>query len=208
MRALLHFLAFSIHFITWTSAANAARMDSQPAPNKDFYTIFPKNGTDTSKTGDYIKNIIGTDDIKPWTNLQQQLISWTVEASTSEVGQLQGYGDIESVVLFNPPVPPEGSSISTESKATIRDLDSDEQLPKRDAPPNEIVGYIVYPRDGKNKTATDQTDKNLQQLLGPDDHGPGQVFDGALHFWTVGNSKSFFVFLYCEQNSGGVANHS
>lgn len=176
-------------------------MDSQPAPNKNFYTIFPKNSTDTSKTGDYIKNIIGTDDIQPWTNLQQQLISWTVEASTSEVGQLQGYSDIESVVIFNPPVPPEGPSVS------IRDLDSDKQLSKRDAPPNEVVGYIVCPREGKNKTVTDQTDENLQQMLGPDYHGPGEIYDGALQFWAVGKSKSYFVFLYCKRISSGVANH-
>lgn len=166
-------------------------MDSLPAPNKDFYTIYPKNGTDTSKTGDYITGIVGNDDLQPWTNLQQQLISWTVEASPNEAEQLRGYGDIESVGLFIPPKPPGNSSTSANLTMVTRamNLDSDAQLSKGDQPPNEGVGYVVHPHDGSDKAATDQTDKNLKQLLGGDYQGPGIIINDQVAFWQIKNGE-------------------
>jgi hypothetical protein len=61
----------------------------QPAPGKAFYQIFPTENTDTSQTSDFIKRIVHTEDLLPWTDVNDNLIHWTVEASPEEASQMQ-----------------------------------------------------------------------------------------------------------------------
>lgn len=164
-------------------------MDRQPAPGRSFYTISPKSDIDTSQTADFIKQIIGAsaDDLLPWTNPQEQLISWTVEASPDEVAQLKGYADIDRVIEFSPEEQPTQSSIPAVVPRAVRDIaePAAERLSERD-----VTGsYAIFPRDGKDKTATDKTQQNLQQFLGADNLDPPVMCKNEVLFWAADNSK-------------------
>jgi hypothetical protein len=102
MQSRLQFFIFVFCLASCILSANLPRLESQPSPGKSFYTIFPKNNTDTSKTGDFVKQIVGTEDLLPWTSVSEQLISWTVEASPEEVSKLQENTDIDRVTEFHP----------------------------------------------------------------------------------------------------------
>jgi hypothetical protein len=78
----------------------------QPAPGKAYYTVFPKSGTDVSTTGDFIKEVVGTQDLLPWSDVSDQLMHWTVEATLDQVSQLQDNSGIDHVTEFDPPAPP------------------------------------------------------------------------------------------------------
>lgn len=106
--------------ISCALASNLPRLDRQPTPGNTFYTIFPKNGTETSKTSDFVKDIVGTDDLLPWTNLKDQLISWTVEASPDEASKLRAYPDVESVVEFHPPEQPTSANVNARDTAAVQ----------------------------------------------------------------------------------------
>jgi hypothetical protein len=85
---------------------NGSQSAPQPTPGGKYYTVFPKNGTDISKTGDYIKELIGAVDLLPWSDVNDQLMHWTVEASPDQVSQLQGNTVIDHVTEFDPKAPP------------------------------------------------------------------------------------------------------
>jgi len=106
----LQFVLSLLCLVSCILAANLPRLDSQSAPQpalgKLYYTVFPKNDADTSKTGDFIKQIVGAEDLLPWTDVKGQLMHWTVEASPEEVSQLQGNTGIDHVDEFHPPTPP------------------------------------------------------------------------------------------------------
>lgn len=103
MQSRLQLFLFIFCLASSVLTANLPRLDSQPSPGKSFYTIFPKNNADTSKTGDFVKQLVGTEDLLPWTSVNETLISWTVEASPEEVSKLQENTDIDRVTEFNPP---------------------------------------------------------------------------------------------------------
>lgn len=183
MRSLLPFFISIICLVSYTIATNLPRLDRQPSPGKAFYTIFPKNGTDTSKSREFIKSIVGTEDLLPWTNLREQLLSWTVEASPDEVTLMRNYADIEKVVSY-PMEPPAESSISRHSPRTSR----------RNAAntPVQINGYGVFPKNGENKDETDALELLLKQLLGADNVEPPFKFDDEVDdvtYWLIQNSK-------------------
>jgi hypothetical protein len=110
MRSFLQFVLSVLCLVSCILAANLLRYDSQsapqPTPGKTYYTVFPKNGTDISKTGDFIKELVGAGDLLPWSDVNDQLMHWTVEASPDQVSQLQGNTGIDHVTEFNPPAPP------------------------------------------------------------------------------------------------------
>jgi hypothetical protein len=110
MRSFLQFVLSVLCLVSCILAANLPRYDSQsapqPTPGKTYYTVFPKNGTDISKTGDFIKELVGAEDLLPWSDVNDQLMHWTVEASPDQVSQLQGNTGIDHVTEFNPPAPP------------------------------------------------------------------------------------------------------
>ncbi|RSL86760.1 hypothetical protein CEP52_015739 [Fusarium oligoseptatum] len=68
-----------------------------PKKGKDLYTVFPKQGTDTTVTMEFIKSTVNNHDLRPWTDVCGQLMSWTVEASPSQVSHLEGHGSIDRV---------------------------------------------------------------------------------------------------------------
>ncbi|RDL36626.1 uncharacterized protein BP5553_05978 [Venustampulla echinocandica] len=154
----------------------------QPSPGKAFYTIFPKKGTETSKSSEFVKNIVGTD-LLPWTNLQEQLISWTVEASPDEVTLMRNYDDIEKVVPYPMEPPAQPGTPRTVPRTGRRDVAEN---------PPTVHGYFVFPKDGKNKDETDKTELFLQQLFGAEHIEPPFRFDDedeGLLYWLVENSN-------------------
>ncbi|RDL37429.1 uncharacterized protein BP5553_04862 [Venustampulla echinocandica] len=106
----LQFVLSILYLVGCIIATDLPRLDSQSAPQpalgKSYYTVFPKNGADTSKTSDFIRQIVGAEDLLPWTDVKDQLMHWTVEASPEEVFQLQGNNGIDHVNEFHPPPPP------------------------------------------------------------------------------------------------------
>lgn len=106
----LHLVLYILFLASRILAANLPRLDSQsipqPAPGKLYYMVFPKNDTDTSKTSDFIKQIIGTEDLLPWTDVEDHIMHWTVEASPEEISQLQSNTGVDHVDEFHPPNPP------------------------------------------------------------------------------------------------------
>lgn len=121
MQSPLQLFVSILCLVSYTLAANLPRIDRQPAPGKAFYTVFPKDSADTSKTTDFVKNIVGAEDLLPWTDLDEKLISWTVEASTDEAAQLRSYADVDSVAEFHPPKAPTENSTPPVATPTVRD---------------------------------------------------------------------------------------
>lgn len=121
MRSLLSFVTYVLCVISCTLAANLPRLNRQPAPGKAFYTIFPKGGTDSTKTSEFVRNVVGAKDLLPWTNLQEQLVSWTVEASPEEASKLRGYADVDNVIEFHPAEQPTEPGTPLATARAVRD---------------------------------------------------------------------------------------
>ncbi|KAG9228524.1 hypothetical protein BJ875DRAFT_477246 [Amylocarpus encephaloides] len=104
------FVLSIVCFASCILAANLPRFDSQsvtqPPAGKSYYTVFPKNDAETSKTSDFVKQIVGAEDLLPWTDVKEQLMHCTVEATPEEVSQLKGNAGIDHVDEFHPPTPP------------------------------------------------------------------------------------------------------
>ena len=110
MRLLLQSFSALLCLASCILATNLSRHDSQPvpqpAPVKTYYTVFPKNDTDISKTGDFIKELVGAEDLLPWLDVNDQLMHWTVEASPDQVSQMRGNTGIDHITEFNPQASP------------------------------------------------------------------------------------------------------
>ncbi|KAI0840949.1 hypothetical protein F5Y06DRAFT_308585 [Hypoxylon sp. FL0890] len=128
------------------SPSTAVVTIGQPAPGKQFCTVFPKAGVDTSQTADFIKATVGADDLLPWTDVQENLLSWTVEASEEEVTRLQGHADIDRVTKLELPPQPE-------------------KLVRRDPATEEEDNYGIFPKDENNQQQCNQTDASLRSFL-------------------------------------------
>lgn len=91
-------------------ATNLPQRDSQSATvspsGKQYYTVFPKSDADITQTSDFIKQVVGVEDLLPWSDVNDNLMHWTVEASLDEVSQLQRNTGIDHVDEFHPPAPP------------------------------------------------------------------------------------------------------
>lgn len=89
MRSFLHFVISVLCLVSCILATNLTRYDTQsapqPTPGKSYYTVFPRNGTDIYKTGEFIKELLGAEDLLPWPDVNDQLMHWTVEASPDQV---------------------------------------------------------------------------------------------------------------------------
>ncbi|KAI1142334.1 subtilisin-like protein [Hypoxylon sp. FL0543] len=164
MKSHLSFLYWFLFLITSVQAVKGPRAaGTQPDPGKQFYTVFPKAGVDTSKTVDFIKATVGADDLLPWTDVQDKLLHWTVEASDEEFTRLQQYADIDRVTKFDPPPQP--------SKIARRD--------PRDSEGND--SHLVFPKDGKNYQ---QTDTSLKNLVGDKVQKP-HIYQGVAEYWVA-----------------------
>lgn len=165
MRSVLPFVIPLFCLVSYTLAANIPRLNREPASGKAFYTIFPKNGTDTSKTRDFIRGIVGTEDLLPWTYLEEHLVSWTVEASPEEVIHLKDYGDVDNVVEFHPPSATVEHSTSGPTTLPVHSAELTSGLSEKEEPKTPDHGWFVFPRDGSNKDETCKTEDFLKKLI-------------------------------------------
>lgn len=156
-----------------------------PSPGKLYYTVFPKSDTDISKTGDFIKQLVGVEDLLPWSDVNDNLMHWTVEASLDQVSQLQGNTGIDHVDEFNPPAPPTTTQIT-------RDIPAVDWLAERQNEPTEK--YMVWATDGKNQDQTNQTEQYLQNLVGKENVRPPFIFDDEIRYWLC--ISKFFMSLF------------
>lgn len=96
--------------VSCSLAANLPRLDSQsapqPAPGKSYYTVFPKDDANIADTADFIKQTVSAEDLLPWSDVKDQLMHWTVEASPVEVSKLKSHTGIDHLDEFHPPHPP------------------------------------------------------------------------------------------------------
>ena len=84
-------------FLSLSSALLVLAAPPQPAAGKTVYNVFPKPGTDNDKTASFVTSTVGAKDLRPWTDVHEKLMHWTVEASDSQVATLKGYDGIERV---------------------------------------------------------------------------------------------------------------
>lgn len=129
---------------------------------KDLYTVFPKQGTDTAATMEFIKSTVNNHDLHPWTDVHEQLMSWTVEASPSEVTQLEGHEGIDRVAKLEIP----------KDHNRLRQDDSLEQK------------STIYPVDGQNLDQCNATGAFLRALLNDKVNEP-RIWNGTVKSWTA-----------------------
>lgn len=191
MRSLFTLILSLCCLVSYTLAANIPRLDREPALGKVFYTIFPKNGTDTSKTRDFIRGIFGTEDLLAWSDLEENLVSWTVEASPEEVAQLRDLDSVENVVEFNLTSLTADRSVSGSNTLPSHSAELTGGLSEREEPKVPDHGWFVFPRDGSNKDETSKTENFLKQLITSSNVERPFIYHDKLEFWVVVNSKSF-----------------
>ncbi|KAK6063014.1 Subtilisin-like protease 3 [Seiridium cupressi] len=138
MAFLLPLIMALLGLNTWTIATDVPRASRQPALGKAFYTLFPKQGIDLSATEKFVKSITHADDLLPWADISDTLVSWTVEASPDEIETLKSNDGIGRVVYTNSPT-------------------------KRE----DVKNYIVHPVDGYNKVQCNATQLFLENLIKP-----------------------------------------
>lgn len=134
--------------------------DRATKPGKDLYTVFPKDGTDTSSTVEFIKSVIEDDDLHPLLDVEDHLTSWAVEATPGEVAELQNFDGIARVtkleIAEHHPSSPEADSPTTQR-------------------------YIIFPVDSDNLDRCDTTSDALKALFNDNVHK--FEFDGVSRRW-------------------------
>lgn len=98
-----------------------------------------------SATEVFVKQTVGTEDLPPRTNVEESLVSWTVEASLEEFGILTANAGVDHVVHFG-----------------LREGD----LVDRNA--NVTEYYVVFTADGKDSEKCAETEKFLKYLVKTD----------------------------------------
>ncbi|KAL6409703.1 putative Subtilisin-like protease 2 [Ilyonectria robusta] len=125
--------------------------------------MFPKEGTDISATANFIKSTVENHDLHPRADVGEQLISWTVEASPSEVTKLEDYGGIARIVKFEIPSHQEKQR---RRKSTV------------------IEGiYKIYPVDRDNQDQCKAISASLEVLLS--DKVRERHWNDRIESWTV-----------------------
>lgn len=140
----------------------------EPKSGNDFYNIFPKEGADLPQAVDFIKETVGADDLYPWTDVQNHLKHWTVEASAEEVVKLQGHVGIEKVSKLE--LPPARAHVPAHE---TRQVTQGEQ-------------YLIRPVDGKNQEQNNATDTVLRGMLKDRIRKPHfSKLNGKLSWWVA-----------------------
>ncbi|EHK97231.1 putative Subtilisin-like protease 2 [Glarea lozoyensis 74030] len=151
MRALSLLLCF-FSILGCLLAANVTSV-SQPAAGKAYYKVFPKDDIDITKTSDFIKGVVGAEDLLPWTDVKDKLMHWTVEASMEEVEVLKGDEGVARVEVFVPPTAPVSARSAEDSSP------EDDEAAK---------SYLITPTDGRFPRAVEETRQSLENLVGKD----------------------------------------
>jgi hypothetical protein len=79
---------------------------SQEVSHTAYYEVFPSLGTDYGDTGAFIMKIVKTDDPKPYTDSNNMIVSWTVEANNNQVDQLLRHPGIKRLARSQLPSSP------------------------------------------------------------------------------------------------------
>ncbi|KAM6524140.1 hypothetical protein FSOLCH5_004744 [Fusarium solani] len=111
---------------------------------------------------EFIKSTVNNHDLHPWTDVHEQLMSWTVEASPSEVTQLEGHDGIDRVTKLEIP----------KHHKRVRQDDSLQQK------------STIYPVDGRNLDQCNATSASLKALLDGKVDGP-RIWDGRVEGWVA-----------------------
>lgn len=160
-------LLFFFLIINCCSGANLGRMpQSQLAPGKAYYNIFPTPDTNYNDTASFIATIVGTDDLKPCTDVQGNLMSWTVEADDSQVAQSSNHPGIERVTKLDLP------TAQTTMTTTSPPGNTSSALARRQ---DVVQNWIVVPTDSNNTAQVNQTGQFLASLTNTE---PEQHFQG------------------------------
>lgn len=126
---------------------------------KNLFVVVPRKDIDASSTVDFIKATVHEDNLKLSTDVDEQLLSWIVNATTDQVGNLKEHDGIECVIRLGiPPLQPE------------------QPLPQDD--PSEHVKYNIYAIDRSDFDQCIVVGATLKVLLGNQLEGP-RVFRGA-----------------------------
>ncbi|KAI8722565.1 Peptidase-S8 domain-containing protein [Fusarium sp. LHS14.1] len=111
---------------------------------------------------EFIKSTVDNRDLHPWTDVHDQLMPWTVEASPSEVTRLEGHDGIDRVTKLEIP----------KDHNRLRRDDSLQQQ------------FTIYPVDGPNLDQCNATDAYLRALLNDKVDKP-MIWDGAVQSWAA-----------------------
>ncbi|KAH7142026.1 peptidase S8/S53 domain-containing protein [Dactylonectria macrodidyma] len=145
-------------FVPLSTTANM-NLPSERIPEfgKGLYTVFPKEGTDISATAGFIKSTVQNHDLYPSAEVGEQLMSWTVEASPSEVTKLESYDGIVRVVKLEVPA-------QQEKKRRQKDLPAEGR-------------YTIYPVDRNNQDQCKAIGASLDALLNDEVREPRRMND-------------------------------
>lgn len=178
--SLPFFLSLFLIFVTGGSAADVHRMlHSQRSPGKDYYNVFPTPGSDYNSTASLIKTTVGTDDLNPWTDVKENLVSWTVEADDDQVTTLGNHPGIKQITKLALPAAatPTGADTTTQEVGG-----SSSALTNRQ---EEVQEWIILPTNPADMVQVNETAQFLRSLT---DSEPTQYFennDKDLQFWLV-----------------------
>jgi hypothetical protein len=170
MRFTMLFYLFAILLLACCgSSANSTSMaQTGEVSDKALYNIFPTSDTDHGTTGSFIMDLMKTNDLMPWTDVQNNLVSWTVEADTTQVAQLINHPGIKQVTKLDIPAPPEK---------------------RQHKPDDQVQDWMVVPKDAKNAAELQKTFAFLQSVS---DTEPVEHFkwDGSLNFWAASMNQA------------------
>ncbi|KAL2689287.1 hypothetical protein Neosp_003339 [[Neocosmospora] mangrovei] len=122
---------------------------------KELYRVVPKQDTDAAATTQFIKSTVGNNDVHPLSNVRGRLM-WTVEASPSQVAQLEDH---------------EGIALVTKLKSR-----------KEEDPLHRK--FTIYPVDGQNLDQCNATDASLRAILDDMVKEP-RMWDSTFRNWVA-----------------------
>lgn len=107
---------------------------------------------------------------------------------------MKDYADIDRVIELGSAEQPAQSSAPNVATRTVHDTaePAAEPLLKRD----DAGSYAIFPQDGKDTTATNETEQNLQQIFGADNLLPPVIYQDEVLFWDAYNGKQHLQFSH------------
>lgn len=171
MKSHLRILALVLFLTTSVMSTDMPRStQSQPENGREYHSVFPEEGADTPDTVDFVKVTVGADDLLPWINVNDKLVSWTVEATSQEVAQLQDNANINRVTKLQLPPHPNKAIRSTEGDSARRQPSEGKDF------------YSVFPIVNSDIS---ETADFVKAFVGTDDLLPWTDLQGHLISWTV-----------------------
>jgi len=147
---------------------------SQPAPGKAFYEIFPTPSTNHGETASFVRGVVDTDELWPLKDEDGNLVSWTVAIDGAKLNQLKNHPEIERVIESEP----QGVTVQAE-------LPDSGVTPERTSVKRQdtLQSWLIFPTDGVNTTQVAETEQFLQTTSGNDP--TANMFGNELSFWEI-----------------------